>query len=60
MQGHSRTQYISVFWVAPLAGAMAAGLFCNAATAPATKPRKRKAPARPPAKAAPEETKKAQ
>jgi len=27
MQGHSRMQHISVFWVAPLAGALAAGLF---------------------------------
>ena len=60
MQGHSRMQHISVFWVAPLAGALAAGLFWNAATGPAAKPKKRKAAAKPSAKAAPKETKKAQ
>ena len=61
MQGHSRVQHITVFWVAPLAGALGAGLLWNAAMAPA-KAKKRKAPAKAPAKAAPKEkeTKKAQ
>ncbi|BDA44538.1 probable aquaporin SIP1-1 at C-terminar half [Coccomyxa sp. Obi] len=62
LDGHSRVQHITVFWVAPLAGALGAGLLWNSATAPATKAKKRKAPAKAPAKAAAKEkeTKKAQ
>ncbi|EIE21310.1 aquaporin-like protein [Coccomyxa subellipsoidea C-169] len=60
LDGHDRAQHIAVFWVAPLSGAMAAGLLWHAATSPAAKLKKRKAPAKAPAKAAGKETKKAQ
>lgn len=60
MQGHDRVQHLAVFWAAPLAGSLAAGLLWHAVTAP-TKAKKRKPPAKPPAKAATtkKETKKA-